>query len=194
MKGKIAIKNEENLLYQQINKNNVEDFKNYIKKYLNLNDDIELKKLKFTTGRLKEHIIEKGDQIFVGIGLSSGFIEPLEATSIRLMVDELNMLCKFIKGKIDIKQYNKKCNESFECLLDFIILHYKFKETNNEYWNHYKKVKINKNLYSEVEDDFAWDWVYNKLNNIDMDETIPVDNQIKIIEGKKSIDWLKQFN
>lgn len=181
-------------VYSDNYENNIDDFKNYIKNYLNLKGDIELKKLKFTTGRLKDHIIKKNNQIFVGIGLSSGFIEPLEATSIRLMVDELNILHEFIKGRININQYNKKCNERFDCLLDFIILHYKFKETNNEYWNHYKEVKINKNLYSEVEDDYAWDWVYNKLNNIDMSETIPIDKQVKIIKGKKSIDWLKQFN
>tara|TARA_A100000171_G_C2135375_1_gene149785 strand:- start:2407 stop:3663 length:1257 start_codon:yes stop_codon:yes gene_type:complete len=181
-------------VYSDNYENNIDDFKNYIKKYLNLNNDIELKKLKFTTGRLKDHIIKDNNQIYVSIGLSSGFIEPLEATSIMLMVRELNILKDFIKGNINLDEYNIKCNKGFDCLLDFIILHYKFKEKDNEYWNHYKEVTINKNLYSEVEDDYAWDWVYNKLNNIDMKETIPIDKQIKIIKGKKSIDWLKQFN
>ena len=175
-------------------KKNIEDIKNYIKNYLNLKNDIEFKKLKFTTGRLKDHIIKDNNQIYVSIGLSSGFIEPLEATSIMLMVRELNILKEFIKGNINFDEYNIKCNKGFDCLLDFIILHYKFKEKDNEYWNYYKKVKINKDLYSEVEDDYAWDWVYNKLNNIDMNEVIPVDKQIKIIKGKKSIKWLKQFN
>ena len=156
---------------------------------------MNLREIKFTTGRLKEHIFEENDQIFVSIGLSSGFIEPLEATGITITVRELLFLSDYIKGELSIEQYNTKYNELFDCLLDWVIMHYKYNENDNDYWNHFKTVDINRQLFDDVEGpDVSWDWINAKLSNKDIEHEFSIDELVNIIKGEKYTQWIKQFN
>lgn len=80
--------------------------------------------LKFRPGQ--RHITWSGN--CVAIGLSSGFIEPLESTSIHLIQRGIIRLMQmFPAGGIstaDIAEYNQQTRAEIEHIRDFIVLHY----------------------------------------------------------------------
>ena len=64
----------------------------------------------------------------VAVGLSSGFLEPLESTSIHLIQrNTIRMMRMFPQDRItqtDIDEFNRQARFDIETIRDFIILHY----------------------------------------------------------------------
>lgn len=64
----------------------------------------------------------------VGIGLATGFIEPLESTAIHLVQSAINRLIDFLPGRAvsqaDRDAYNHFATFEIERIRDFVILHY----------------------------------------------------------------------
>lgn len=75
----------------------------------------------------------------VAIGLSSGFIEPLEATSIWVTTTQLNDILANMQGLIYNCQetkdrYNARINTLTDSILSFIYFHYMTKREDTEFW------------------------------------------------------------
>ena len=79
----------------------------------------------------------------IAVGLSAGFVEPLEATSIMQSVETLNLIFKNDHDIFDPKDLAKTLNEKYssdcEEIRDFLYLHYMTNKTNTDFWANFTK-------------------------------------------------------
>lgn len=100
-----------------------------------LESEQECRKLKMSVGQLSEHWSHN----CLALGLSQGFIEPLEATALHLVQISIELfISTFEAGNFTAKHrddYNKQMSERFERVRDYVVAHYKLNtREDSEYW------------------------------------------------------------
>lgn len=97
------------------------------------NKEIKIfKNIKFDPGYLENPWVKN----CLAIGLSSGFIEPLEASSIGTIINQTFLFMhKWVNyTEREIKDYNEEFTKININIRDFIILHYQIKEKDSLFW------------------------------------------------------------
>ena len=92
----------------------------------------------------------------VAIGLSGGFLEPLESTSIYLIQQGITYLIELFQGAGDAvvarSEYNRMMDMEFERIRDFLILHYVATEREDTpFWRHMKSLELPASLEEKME-------------------------------------------
>ncbi|HEV8688680.1 MAG TPA: tryptophan halogenase family protein [Ideonella sp.] len=108
--------------------------------------------LRFQPGQRKE--TWRGN--CVAIGLSSGFIEPLESTSIHLIQRGVIRLMQLFPNagirQADIDEYNRQGQDEIEHIRDFIVLHYHVTERDDSpFWRHCREMAIPPSLQHRID-------------------------------------------
>jgi tryptophan halogenase len=100
-----------------------------------IGDDVRT--ISFPSGRLERHWVNN----VVAIGNSSGFVEPIEATALLVVTDQINYASKILLdsyGDVPDMMRDKECERVriiWDDIRDFIVAHYKFnKHFDTPFW------------------------------------------------------------
>lgn len=107
--------------------------------------------LKFRAGRRKRSWLGN----VVSIGLASGFLEPLESTSIHLAQMAIMRLVELFPATadspIDRDEFNRLVDYEYDRVRDFLILHYHATtRTDSEFWNHVRTMPLPDSLQGKL--------------------------------------------
>jgi tryptophan halogenase len=108
--------------------------------------------LKFQAGRR----VSSWERNCVALGLSSGFLEPLESTSIYLIqIAIMHLLPLFPSGRSDprlIREFNRRMDLEYDRIRDFLILHYHLNSREDgELWRYCRAMDVPESLTEKIE-------------------------------------------
>lgn len=106
--------------------------------------------LPFKTGRRKKF----WNKNCVAIGLSAGFMEPLESTSIHLIQQAVGQLIGLFPGaefnQAEIDQFNEMTTRDYDLIRDFLILHYHVNERPDNFWKMCSSMEVPESLQQRI--------------------------------------------
>ena len=108
--------------------------------------------VKFAPGRR----LKSWDRNVIALGLSSGFLEPLESTSIHLIQTGIHRILAMFPSTgfsaADIDEYNLQARTEYEDVRDFIIAHYKVtRRSGDPFWDHVRTMAVPDSLSERFE-------------------------------------------
>lgn len=108
--------------------------------------------LKFKAGRREKTWVKNT----VAIGLSGGFVEPLESTALYMIQDAINYLVEHFPDanfcEHETKEFNRRIENQYDWIRDFIVLHYHATEREDTpFWKRCKNLDIPETLAHKME-------------------------------------------
>ncbi|RYY33650.1 MAG: tryptophan halogenase, partial [Sphingomonadales bacterium] len=111
---------------------------------------IEPRPLRFTAGR-RTHCWTRN---CIAIGLSSGFLEPLESTSIYLIqIAAMNLVALFPEHADDpvlAAEFNRRMDVEYDRIRDFLILHYHANRRDEPFWRQCRAMAVPDSLAEKI--------------------------------------------
>ncbi|MEP4149428.1 MAG: tryptophan halogenase family protein [Halioglobus sp.] len=107
--------------------------------------------IKFSPGRR----LKQWNKNCLAVGLSSGFLEPLESTSIHLIQQNIVRFLRMFPAsgikQTEVDEFNKQADFDMERIRDFIILHYKVtNRTDTSFWRHCRNMDVPDSLEHRI--------------------------------------------
>lgn len=135
-----------------------ETAKQFLYNYWNERVDLEKCRLIDWT---PHHISNPWQNNVVAIGLSAGFIEPLESTGLALIALGVQTLYNNISGRYyqaDIRnKYNSSMISYFENCIDFVSMHYCDSTKDTPFWNYVRSTYVESQKQKYYKDKFSSD-------------------------------------
>ena len=108
--------------------------------------------LRFTSGQRAR----TWNRNVVAIGLSQGFAEPLESTSIHVIQATIAKLLAFFPDRefrqVDVDEFNRQCRFENERIRDFLILHYHATERDDSpFWDQVRTMEVPATLQHKLD-------------------------------------------
>ena len=108
--------------------------------------------LRFLAGRRERSWVHN----CVGIGLASGFLEPLESTSIYLIQAAITSLIELFPERriapVDRDEFNRLIDLEYDRIRDFLILHYHAtRRDDSPFWDRMRTMEIPDSLSEKIE-------------------------------------------
>lgn len=125
------------------------------------------KLIRFSAGKRKKAWYKN----CVAIGLSAGFLEPLESTSLYLVQTALTRLLTLFPDKhfaaANTAQFNQQTEFEIERVRDFIIAHYKVtKRDDSEFWRYCQNMSIPDGLQQKLDNFQAYGRISQEANEL----------------------------
>jgi tryptophan 7-halogenase len=142
---------------------------------------VEPRPIRFKAGRR----LKMWDKNCIAFGLSSGFVEPLESTSIHtFMIGVTRLIQLFPFGGITeslVARYNDLGRAELERIRDFIVLHYKLTERDDTpFWRHCREMEVPDTLAERIamfrDNGIAWQA---------QDDLFRVDSWVQVMLGQR---------
>src|SRR3954452_832076 len=108
--------------------------------------------LKFKAGRRRRSWVRN----CVGVGLASGFLEPLESTSIYLIQAAITALVELFPNPqaspVGRDEFNRLVDMEYDRIRDFLILHYHATErSDSPFWDYVRTMSVPETLQEKID-------------------------------------------